>query len=364
MGLEQRLAQITQNLREKRFANEQAVSQGVVLPILGEMSWDVFDTTVVWPEYATGEGRVDFALCDPPSSPKCFVEVKQPGKAEEGVRQALEYAFHSGVQFVVLTDGETWSFYLPAEQGSYEDRRVFKLDVLEHAHSRSEEILRRYLERKSVASGAALETARREYRSKSRRTLARQAIPNAWGELVSKADDLLIDMVAEAVESKVGIRPDDDDIANFLVNLSVPSSVKVPLPTAKAGQGSADPPTRPIRQYKGHAHGKVVLRGRSFPYSSAKDALTIVLRELAKSDPTFLERCSRHHAFSGKKRRYIARHLHDLYPGREDFESQHEELPGGWLVGTHSNNSQKMALVRAAAEVAGLTLDEDLIVEF
>ena len=42
MGLEQRLAQITRNLREKRFANEQAVSQGVVLPILGEMSWDVF----------------------------------------------------------------------------------------------------------------------------------------------------------------------------------------------------------------------------------------------------------------------------------------------------------------------------------
>ena len=37
--------------------------------------------------------------------------------------------------FVVLTDGETWSFYLPAEQGSYEDRRVYKLDLFERPPS-------------------------------------------------------------------------------------------------------------------------------------------------------------------------------------------------------------------------------------
>ena len=103
--LESTLTDIIARLRQGRFQNEQAVSQGIVLPILRELGWDIFDTTLVWPEYQTGEGRADFALCHPPSKPAEFIEVKPPGKAEDGVRQALEYAFHTGVPFIVLTDG-------------------------------------------------------------------------------------------------------------------------------------------------------------------------------------------------------------------------------------------------------------------
>ena len=120
MSLETTLTDITTRLRQGRYPNEQAISQGIVLRVLQEMGWDAWDPTFVWPEYQTGEGRADFALCHPPSKPAIFIEVKQPGKAEDAVRQALEYAFHTGVPFIVLTDGRTWSFYLPAEQGSYE----------------------------------------------------------------------------------------------------------------------------------------------------------------------------------------------------------------------------------------------------
>lgn len=123
------------------------MSQGIVLRIFQELGWDTWDTNVVWPEYQTGEGRADFALCHPPCKPAVFTEVKQPGKVEEPVRQALEYAFHVGVPFVVLTDGRTWSFYLPAEQGSYEDRRVYKLDLYERPPTEAAEILIRYLQR-------------------------------------------------------------------------------------------------------------------------------------------------------------------------------------------------------------------------
>jgi predicted type IV restriction endonuclease len=118
MSLETTLTDIVTRLRQGRFQNEQAISQGIVLRLLQELGWDTWDTTIVCPEFKTGEGRVDFALCHPPKQPADFIEVKQPGKAEDSVRQALEYAFHKGVPFVVLTDGRTWSFYLPAEQGS------------------------------------------------------------------------------------------------------------------------------------------------------------------------------------------------------------------------------------------------------
>ena len=53
-----------------------------------------------------------------------------------------------------------------------------------------------------------------------------------------------------------------------------------------------------------------------------------------------------------------------LYPdGDEDLRAARAELPGGWLVGTNMNNDGKRKLLRAAAEVAGLTYGEDLVVD-
>ena len=76
MSLETTLADIIVRLRQGRFANEQAVSQGIVLRVLQELGWDIYDTTAVWPEFQTGEGRADFALCHPPSKPAEFIVLR------------------------------------------------------------------------------------------------------------------------------------------------------------------------------------------------------------------------------------------------------------------------------------------------
>lgn len=364
MPLETAVADVTERLRQGRFPNEQAISQGVVLRLLQELGWDTWDTSTVWPEYQTGEGRVDFALCYPTSMPAIFVEVKQPGKAEDAVRQALEYAFHSGVPFVVLTDGKTWSFYLPAEQGSYEDRRVYKLDLFERPLVEATEALRRYLARARTESGESLETARKEYRSRHRLARAREAIPEAWRELVEKGDEDLVELLASAAEVKAGVRPDNNDVAEFLADLGGRAIVRearagIPekpnlVPQSSARQGAAEEATR---------SGVLILRGKSYPYTSAKDAMVIVLRELAKEDPAFLERCSLHPNAQGRKRRYIARTPEELYPDREDLRDLRAELPGGWWVATNLNNVLKGTIVRLAAEVAGLAFGQDLVVE-
>lgn len=364
MSLETTLTDIIARLRQGKFANEQSISQGIVLRVLQELGWDTWDTTVVWPEYGTGEGRVDFALCHPATKPAIFTEVKQPGKAEDAVRQALEYAFHKGVPFVVLTDGRTWSFYLPAEQGSYEDRRVYKLDLFERPPAEASEILHRYLARSRVESGEALETARKEYRSRNRRSQARAAIPEAWRELVEKGDEVLVDLLAGAVESKAGVRPDSDDVAEFLAGLGRPVLVE-------ASQRSAPQPSRllpnpvpsPGANNESSRSGRLVLLGKAHSYRNAKDAMLIVLRELAKSDPSFLERCSQHPDAQGRKRRYIARTPEELYPDRDDLRDMREALPGGWLVATNLNNVLKKTIIRLAAEVAGLKFGKDVIVE-
>ena len=364
--LEETIVDVRRKLREGRFPNEQSISQGIVLRVLSELGWDVYDTNVVWPEFSTGEGRVDFALCDPPGNAKCFVEVKQQGRAEEGVKQALEYAFHTGVQFVTLTDGQTWSFYLPAEQGSYEERRVFKLDLLERTESESSEVLRRYLEQERLASGSALATARDEYRDRSRRSNARQAIPVAWREIVENGDEMLHELLADAVESKVGIRPDDADVATYLSGLTVPDGVPPVerLPLHKAASAGKTRSASPDVRSQSPRRGTGVLHGQEFKFATAKEAMVFVLSELAKVDATFLQRCASHPAFRGRKRRHVARRAEDIYPDRPDLQEYCEPLPGGWLVETNLNNPTKMRLIRGAAEVAGLRFGLDVIVEF
>lgn len=365
MALETTLTDITARLRQGRFPNEQAISQGIVLRLLQELGWDTWDTAVVWPEYQTGQGRADFALCHPPGKPAIFIEVKQPGKAEDAVRQALEYAFHTGVPFIVLTDGRTWSFYLPAEQGSYEDRRVYKLDLFERPVGEATDTLSRYLARARIESGEALETARKEYRSRSRQSQARAAIPEAWRELVQKGNEDLVELLAGAVELKAGVRPDNNDVAEFLAALGKPVNVEASRGRVFEQTSLATLPQPPQRAVgETSRSGMLVLRGKTYPYTNAKDAMVIVLRELAQGDPSFLERCSQHPDAQGRKRRYVARTPEELYPDREDLRDMREPLPGGWLVATNLNNVLKKTIIKLAAEVAGLTFGKDVTVEF
>lgn len=365
MALQTALIDIAARLRQGRFPNEQAISQGIVLRLLQELGWNTWDPAVVWPEYQTGEGRADFALCHPASKPAIFIEVKQPGKAEDGVKQALEYAFHTGVPLIVLTDGNTWSFYLPAEQGSYEDRRVYKLDLFERSPDESAEVLSRYLASARVESGAALEAARQEYRTRFSRAQARAAIPEAWRELVEKGDQDLVELLADAAELKAGVAPDHDDVGEFLATLKMPVLAEAPRSVYQRQPEFAGPRQvpRPDAEETSRS-GTLVLRGKEYPYNSAKEAMVIVLSELAKLDPSFLERCSQRPDARGNKRHYIARTPEELYPDREDLRYKREPLPGGWWVATNLNNALKKTIIKLAAEVAGLTYGRDLIVEF
>lgn len=174
-----------------------------------------------------------------------------------------------------------------------------------------------------------------------------------------------MELLASTVEIKAGVRPDNNDVAEFLAVLGKPVIVQdarssIPekpnfVAQGFARQGAAEETTR---------SGRLLLRGKAYSYTSAKDAMVIVLRELARDDPSFLERCSRHPDAQGRKRRYIARTPEELYPDREDLRDMRESLPGGWLVATNLNNVLKKAIIKLATQVAGLTFGKDVVVEF
>lgn len=365
MSLESTLSDIVTRLRQGKFPNEQSISQGIVLRILQELGWDTWDTTVVWPEYQTGEGRADFALCSPPRKPLIVIEVKQPGKAEDAVRQALEYSFHSGIPFVVLTDGKTWSFYLPGEQGSYEERRVYKLDLFERTPPEASEIFLRYLGCNNVASGSALQAARKEYQSRNRRAQAKSAISEAWRELAEKGDESLVELLQNAVESKVGILPDQNDVADFLVGLGVHLGGQI-VPDAKRSARVEHRPQQPVagpKESNERKKGEIFVLGKKLPYNNVKEAMFSVLRELASRDSSFLERCAKHPAIQGRKRSYMGRSPVEIYPDRDDLRDRCELVADGWYITTVLNNLLKMSIIRGAAEVAGLSVGKDIVLD-
>ena len=136
------------------FPNEASVSQGIVLPILQELNWDIFDTRVVRPEYPVGRGKVDFALCDDNCNPKVFIEVKKLSSGtEDAEEQGLKYArrTHAPALIVVSTDGGTWSFCL-LEQGrdGHQVKGVDEIDILKDSLQESSEVLQCYLEENEV----------------------------------------------------------------------------------------------------------------------------------------------------------------------------------------------------------------------
>jgi predicted type IV restriction endonuclease len=158
------IERIRERLAQGAYVNEAAISHGVVTPILNALGWDSADPTQIVPEYALPGGRVDFALFGLGHRPGVFIEVKGIGRAMDGDRQLFEYAFHKGVPLCVLTDGREWSFYVPGGQGSYEDRRVYRLQLDDREPEECSRVLNRYLARDRVRDHSAFEDAQSDYR--------------------------------------------------------------------------------------------------------------------------------------------------------------------------------------------------------
>ena len=267
---------IKERLGAGSYPNEASISLGIVMPFLSALGWDTADPQFVMPEFTSGRGRVDFAICSRANQPIAFIEVKGIGRSLDGDRQLFEYAFHEGVPLCILTDGREWSFYLPSGQGSYEDRRVYRLHLEERETDECVRILDRYLSFSRIQSGKAVEDAQRDYREASAKREAKRSIPIAWCELVNERDDLLMELLADKTEAKSGFRPSIEEIEQFLDTLEptaqgsgLSQRPQVPASSTRTKIGETDP----VKQ-KGTSRGlKYTLFGNEKYSSNANHAL-------------------------------------------------------------------------------------------
>jgi len=359
--LREHLLAIQEGLRAGRFASEAAVSHGIVLRLLDALSWPTYHTDVVTPEYSLAGRRVDYALCHPRAKPVVFVEVKQVGQSQGADRQLFEYAFHRGVPMAILTDGQEWQFFLPGEQGDYGERRVYKLDILERDLDESVVRLQRYLDYDAVCSGEAIEAAKKDYRNIARERQIQATLPEAWSKLVADGDDLLVELIADKVESLCGYKPNPDTVASFLtqqVRLKDTSSLQR-VPPKPRGRQAPEKMASPASHGFPAAVG-FVLQGEAFSAHSAHDVLVNLLRQLDARDPTFLDRLAalpKH----GRTRRYVGRTKEELFPDRPDLVTEHARpLRTGWWVGSNLSRQGVERVIRMACEVAGQNFGTDV----
>lgn len=381
MGIEQDIEAIRTGIRTGRFPNEAAVSQGIVLRLLNALGWPAYDTDAVWPEYSLSGRRVDFALCSPPSKPIAFIEVKQIGQSDGAERQLFEYAFHDGVPMAILTDGREWNFFLPGEQGDYGERRVYKLDIVDRDVMECVERLERYLKHSAVASGAAIQAARDDYRnvSKDRQMLA--ALPKAWSQLIADEDDMLLEIVADRVESLCGFKPDPDMVAGFLKGSVLsralpPTPVRQALsPTIRSAASDVAANARAVEQAiavpgpadtprtatKASGQTGFSFEGKFHPARNAIDTLRQVFETLMQRDPTFADRFAglpKH----GRSRRYLARDPIDLYPGRKDLAQEYSlKMGSGWYLSTNHSKHTIAHIISMACDVVQIGFGRDLV---
>ncbi len=236
---------VKQNLERSTntYSSEQSVSTQIVLPTLGLLGWPSTDPTVVIPEYQVvipeyqvkqqvKNLRVDYALVIPQISPtpKCIVEVKAVGKLDAD-EQLFTYAFHTGVPLAILTNGREWRFYLPMSPGDYQERLVRTFDFSTGNSNEIANGLTELLSYEKTMSGESIEFAKKISEERKKTKIAKGKINEAWKELTTGEDSLLVDFLIEETSRICGYPPRHQDVIEFLSQLGQSPKPSPQLPS-------------------------------------------------------------------------------------------------------------------------------------
>ena len=223
-----------QTRRDLNSLSEAMIREGCIAPILRALGWDTANLDEVRPEHSLENRKVDYALLIS-SVPKVFIEVKRGEESLEGHQdQLLGYAFRYGVRLAALTNGAKWWFYLPLQEGNWDQRRFDTMDFGMQDNAEIACKLKNLLGRENVNSGCAFQYA--ENLQERNRIL--EALPKAWEQLV---DDTIPNLLAERTQELCGHRPDQSTVEQFLsVHLQ---QVSMTLPPAAREATVAPEPT-------------------------------------------------------------------------------------------------------------------------
>ena len=216
--IEQLIAFIA-DIRSNNLINsfdEATTKQVIILRLLDILSWNIFDSYEVTPEYSVSGKKVDYSLRINNAN-KVFLEVKKVTEdIENHQEQLLNYSFQEGIKLAVLTNGITWWFYLPLNEGSWEQRKFYAIDIIQQEQSDIANKFIYFLGKENVKNEEAVKKAEQIYKGQVKDIEIKRNLHRAWNKLISEPDDLLVELINETLEKICGYRADDKQIESFL----------------------------------------------------------------------------------------------------------------------------------------------------
>lgn len=212
------------------YSDEAATKQGIILRILSLLGWNAFNIDEVKPEHAVAEGRVDYSLRIE-GKDRLFIEVKKAGEELDGhEEQLLAYSFKAGIRIAVLTNGFEWWFYLPLNEGSWEQRKFYMIDI---SQQESQDVVSKFvdfLSRDNVSNEKVIANAEEVYKSRKKEGILKETFLKAWDRLISEPDDRLIELMTNKTEELCGYKPDAELVEQFLAKRVTQRTEPAPQP--------------------------------------------------------------------------------------------------------------------------------------
>ena len=239
-----KLLKVIEDLQSDESLNslsEADISLGVVLRILDALSWSTYNRREVSPEYSVENRWVDYALLIG-NTPQVFIEVKKGGEQlEKHQEQLLDYAFRQGVKIAILTNGVTWWFYLSLRAVSWEQRKFATVELDKQDKETIVQNLVGLLGRENVRSGQATQNAEDLYKKHQ----IAVTLPEAWNQLVSEPEGLIIDLLVEKTKELCGEETDKSEVKHFLSahlqNIKITTPAAIPEPVQAPESKPSDP---------------------------------------------------------------------------------------------------------------------------
>lgn len=130
------LLTLIKKLRERIDCHGDALRQSEALtrytlidPLLRELGWDTEDPDVVMPEYSSGSGRVDYALCKNGKSVIMLEAKKLDTPLNDAIGQGIQYCLVEGTGYFAVTDGRNWEIYETHKPVPIDDKRIVQFDL-------------------------------------------------------------------------------------------------------------------------------------------------------------------------------------------------------------------------------------------
>ena len=353
---------VRDKLHQGVYKNEDQVSKMVVMRLLQQLGWDVFNPDQVSSEFKIATRKVDYALRHEPFGPVALVEVKDVGNAKaKGEDQLFDYCSKQGVPLAVLTDGRFWNFYLPAGMGNYEQRRFAVVDLVNDDVPDCARTLVRYLGFTNVTSGQSHRYAQTDYDAHRQRIVAREQFEPVFRSLVSEPDPRIVTLFADEVEGACGFRPDADELGKFLRQTASFSFSDQSSKRSRRRSQDRKPEANRGRRSGSDTRSDTpsfTFFGVTTSCKNDKEVLVGGLRALGERDPDVYGRLAPR--LVGKRRRFLSRDRDRIYPdgSAEGVLRSVEELSGGWWIGTHSSTRMKNEQLEKAREIGRLTASQ------